>query len=49
MKHGLSLVAVGHATSPFLVTTFILGVSFDLLFPEYAMSCFCDECTTADD
>jgi hypothetical protein len=37
MKQGLSLVAVGHATSLFLAITFTLCVGFDLLFPEYAM------------
>lgn len=37
MKHGISLVAVGHATSLFLVITFALCVGFDLAFPEYAM------------
>ena len=37
MKQGLSLVAVGHATSLFLAITFILCVAFDLLFPSHAM------------
>ena len=37
MKQGLSLVAIGHATSLFLVITFSLCVAFDLLFPDYAM------------
>ena len=37
MKSGISLVAVGHATSLFLAITFILCVGFDLLFPKYAM------------
>ncbi len=37
MKQGLSLVAIGHATSLFLAITFALCVAFDLLFPDYAM------------
>ena len=37
MKSGISLVAVGHATSLFLAITFALCVGFDLLFPEHAM------------
>ncbi len=37
MKPGISLVAVGHASSLFLVITFALCVAFDLLFPEHAM------------
>lgn len=37
MKTGISLVAVGHATSLFLAITFILCVLWDLLLPEYAM------------
>lgn len=37
MKTGILLVAVGHATSLFLVITFALCVGFDLLFPEHAM------------
>ncbi|MFQ5755896.1 MAG: DUF5676 family membrane protein [Acidiferrobacterales bacterium] len=37
MKQGLSLVAVGHATSLMLAITFTLCVAFDLLFPDYAM------------
>ncbi len=37
MKQGLSLVAVGHATSLFLAITFVLCVGFDLLFPAHAM------------
>lgn len=37
MKQTLSLVAVGHASSLFLVMTFTLCVVFDLLFPEAAM------------
>jgi len=37
MKQGLSLVAVGFATSLFLAITFVLCVGFDLLFPAHAM------------
>lgn len=37
MRTGISLAAVGHATSLFLVITFVLCVGFDLLFPDYAM------------
>jgi hypothetical protein len=37
MTAGISLVAVGHATSLFLAIIFTLCVGFDLLFPEYAM------------
>ena len=37
MKTGISLSAVGHATSLFLAITFTLCVGFDLLFPEHAM------------
>lgn len=37
MRPGLSLVAVGHATSLFFALTFTLCVGFDLLFPEHAM------------
>lgn len=37
MKPGISLVAVGHASSLFLAITFSLCVAFDLLFPEHAM------------
>jgi hypothetical protein len=37
MNPGLSLVAVGHATSIFLGITFVLCVGFDLLFPAYRM------------
>ena len=37
MTQGLSLPAVGHATSIFLATTFVLCVGFDLLFPAHAM------------
>jgi len=34
---GLSLTAVGHATSMFFAITFALCVAFDLVFPEHAM------------
>lgn len=34
---GLSLVAVGHATSLFFAIAFSLCVLFDLVFPEHAM------------
>jgi 2TM family of unknown function (DUF5676) len=37
MKTGISLVAVGHATSLLLAITFTLCVAWDLLLPEYAM------------
>ena len=37
MNHGVSLKAVGHATSLFLAITFVLCVAFDLLFPAHAM------------
>lgn len=37
MKSGISLAAVGHATSLFLAITFVLCVGFDLLVPKYAM------------
>ena len=37
MKTGVSLIAVGHATSFFLAISFVLCVIFDLLFPNYAM------------
>ena len=37
MNHGVSLKAVGHATSLFLAITFALCVAFDLLFPAHAM------------
>ncbi|MDX8406546.1 MAG: DUF5676 family membrane protein [Mariprofundus sp.] len=39
MNHSsrISLVAFGHATSLFLVITFVLCVAFDVLFPEHAM------------
>jgi cytochrome c biogenesis protein CcdA len=37
VKQGLSLIAVGHATSLLLAITFSLCVAFDLLFPNYAM------------
>ncbi|MEA2079083.1 MAG: DUF5676 family membrane protein [Pseudomonadota bacterium] len=37
MKTGISLSAVGHASSLFLAITFALCVGFDLVFPEHAM------------
>jgi hypothetical protein len=37
MRHGLSLGAVGHASSLFLAITFALCVGFDLAFPAHAM------------
>ena len=37
MKQGLSLIAVGNATSLFLAISFALCVGFDLLFPAHAM------------
>ena len=37
MKQGLSLTAIGHATSLFLAITFALCAGFDLLFPTHAM------------
>ena len=37
MRTGVSLWAVGNASSLFLAITFTLCVGFDLLFPEHAM------------
>ena len=37
MTRGISLYAVGHATSLFLAITFALCVAFDLIFPSRAM------------
>jgi hypothetical protein len=37
MRQGLSLAAVGHATSLFLAIAFVLCVGFDVLFPSHAM------------
>ncbi|GMR07086.1 MAG: hypothetical protein BMS9Abin26_0088 [Gammaproteobacteria bacterium] len=37
MKTGISLLAVGHASSLLLAITFTLCVLWDLLLPEYAM------------
>ncbi len=37
MKTGLSLVAVGQATSLLLAISFTLCVAFDLAFPSHAM------------
>lgn len=36
MNRGLSLTAVGHATSLFLAITYTFCVAFDLLFPAHA-------------
>jgi hypothetical protein len=37
MKHSVSLVVFGHATSLFLAFTFVLCVGFDLVLPQMAM------------
>jgi len=37
VKRGIPLRAVGHASSLFLVITYLLCVTFDLVFPEWAM------------
>ena len=37
MKHPLSVLAVGHATSAFLAITFALCVGYDLFLPGHAM------------
>jgi len=37
MRTGISLLAVGHATSALLAISFTLCVIFDLLLPDYAM------------
>lgn len=37
MSTRISLLAVGHATSFLLASTFALCVGFDLLFPDHAM------------
>ncbi len=37
MSRGISLKAVGHASSLFLAISFVLCVGFDLLFPAHAM------------
>jgi len=37
MRQGLSLTAVGHATSLLLAISFVLCVAFDLAFPAHAM------------
>lgn len=37
MRHGVSVTAVGHATSLFFAIAFVLCVVFDLLFPSRAM------------
>jgi len=37
MSNHLSLKPVGHATSLFLAVTFLICVSFDVIFPQHAM------------
>lgn len=37
MPQGISLKAVGHATSLLLAISFVLCVGFDFLFPAHAM------------
>ncbi len=37
MKQGISLVAVGHASSALMAISFTLCVAFDLVFPDMAM------------
>lgn len=37
MTRRLSLLALGHSASLFLVITYALCVAFDLVFPEHAM------------
>lgn len=37
MRQGISLIAVGHASSILLSVSFILCVAFDILFPDHAM------------
>ena len=37
MRQGISLVAVGHASSLLLAITFTLCIAFDLIFPGMAM------------
>ncbi len=37
MSRKIPLTAVGHASSIFILITFIVCVLFDLLFPEHAM------------
>ena len=37
MRTGVSLLAIGHATSFLLAVSFTLCIGFDLLFPEHAM------------
>jgi len=37
MKHKISLFAFGHATSLFILMSFVLCVVFDLFFPNHAM------------
>jgi len=37
MNTRLSLYAVGHATSLFLVVSYTVCIAFDLIFPQHAM------------
>tara|TARA_R110002072_G_scaffold130188_1_gene269031 strand:- start:168 stop:464 length:297 start_codon:yes stop_codon:yes gene_type:complete len=37
MNNNLSLKPIGHATSLFLAITFLICVSFDVIFPQHAM------------
>jgi type II secretory pathway component PulF len=37
MKNRISFIVVGHVTSLFLVSLFVLCVVFDFLLPQYAM------------
>ena len=37
MRQGISLLAVGHASSALLAFTFTLCIAFDLVFPDMAM------------
>ena len=37
MKSRLSIYAIGHATSLFLVISYMICIGFDLMFPEHAM------------
>ncbi len=37
MNNRLSLSAIGHATSLFLLITFVACVGFDFVFPDHAM------------
>lgn len=37
MKNKISVVAIGQASSLFLLISYVLCVGFDLLFPQHAM------------